>query len=152
MEQQLKHRAWFDSPSSRLSQWREFRQRLNRNDTYEVCKTVVSWWVSAPLISITIDPVNAAQWPTPWEMLHQGDFCENSLALGMSYTIYYANPDIANELVYVTCPGSSFQRLCALIDNKHLLNFNLGEISTFPSKDCSISYRVSIQDIVKQQQ
>jgi hypothetical protein len=69
----------------------------------------------------------------------------------MSYTIYYANPDIANELVYVTCPGSSFQRLCALIDNKHLLNFNLGEISTFPSKDCSISYRVSIQDIVKQQ-
>lgn len=152
MEQQLKHRAWFDSPSSRLSQWREFRQSLNINDTYEVCKTVVSWWKSAPLISITIDPVDASQWPTPWEMLHQGDFCENSLALGMSYTIYYANPTIANELVYVTCRSSSFQRLCALIDNKHLLNFNLGEISTFPDNDCSISYRVSIQDIVKQQQ
>jgi hypothetical protein len=82
-------------------------------------------------------------------MLHQGDFCENSLALGMAYTIYYANQDIPNELIYVTCNGRSFQKLCALIDNKHLLNYERGTISIFHDSECSISYRISVNDIIK---
>lgn len=150
MEQQLNHRAWYESPSKRLSMWREFRNGLDTKNTVEVCNTVIRWWISAPLVNIAIDPVNSDQWPTPWEMLHQGDFCNNSLALGMAYTIYYANPDIDNELVYVTCPDTSVQQLCALIDNKHLLNFDHGRISTLPDEEkCFISYRIKVKNIVK---
>jgi len=129
--------------------WREFRESLDTNNIIEVCNVVINWWQSAPLVNMAIDPVDSSQWPTPWEMLHQGDFCENSLALGMSYTIYYANTKIPNELLYVTCLGESFQRLCVLIDNKHLLNFERGIISTLPAKDCSISYRQEIKNIIK---
>lgn len=129
--------------------WRDFRKSLDTNNIDEVCSTVVNWWQTAPLVSISIDPVSSEQWPTPWEMLHRGDFCEDSLALGMSYTIFYANNNIPNELLYVTCLGKSFQRLCALIDNKHLLNFERGSISTLPTDDCQISYRVTIKEIVK---
>ncbi len=150
MEQQLNNQAWYESPSKRLSMWRDFRNGLDKTNTLEVSNTVMHWWKSAPLSSITIDPVNSEQWPTPWEMLHQGNFCQNSVALGMAYTIYYANPDIQNELLYVTCLGKSFQRLCALIDNKHLLNFDHGRISTLPTEDiCSVSYRTKIKNIIK---
>lgn len=128
--------------------WKEFRQSLDITNTYEVCETVLNWWESAPLINISIDPVNADQWPTPWEMLHQGDFCESSLALGMSYTIYYANPKIRNELIFVTCRDKGLQKLCALIDNQYLLNFERSSISTFPQDSCEISYRVLINDII----
>lgn len=152
MEQQLKHRAWFESPATRLNRWREFRQTLDSSDSLAVCRTVLSWWESAPLVSITIDPVNPDQWPTPWEMLHQGDFCENSLALGMAYTIYYANISIPVDLMYITCRAEGFQKLCAWVDNKHLLNFTRGEISTFPGNQCSISYQISINSIIKKQQ
>lgn len=150
MEQQLNNRSWYESPSKRLSMWRDFRNGLDKTNTLDVCNTVVQWWKSAPLVSISIDPVNSEQWPTPWEMLHQGDFCDNSLALGMAYTIYYANPDIKNELLYVTCIGRSFQRLCALIDNKHLLNFDHGCISTLPGEEmCSVTYRTQVKSIIK---
>ncbi len=148
-QQQLNHRAWFESPSKRLTMWREFRKSLDTSNTLEVCETVIKWWETAPLVSISIDPVDASQWPTPWEMLHQGDFCEDSLALGMSYTIFYANPDISNELIYVTCLGESFQRLCTLIDNKHLLNYHRSKISILPTDGCSVLYNVKIKDIVK---
>ena len=149
MEQQLNHRAWFESPSKRLALWRQFRKSLDTTNIEEVCNTVIAWWQSAPLVSIAIDPVNSTQWPTPWEMLHQGDFCEDSLALGMSYTIYYANPDIKNELVYLTCHSKSFQRLCALIDNKYLLNYERGVISTLPTDEtCTINYSTKIKDII----
>lgn len=149
MEQQLDHRAWYESPRKRLSMWRKFRKSLDTDNITEVCNTVIKWWQSAPLVSLAIDPVNSEQWPTPWEMLHQGDFCENSLALGMSYTIYYANSEIPNELLYVTCFGESFQRLCTLIDNKHLLNYEHGVISTLPTEGCNIGYRQEIKNIIK---
>lgn len=149
MEQQLNYRWWSESPSKRLALWRSFRKSLDTDNTKEVCRTVIRWWETAPLVSISIDPVNAEQWPTPWEMLHQGNFCEDSLALGMSYTIYYANSNIDNELIYVTCHERSFQKLCVLVDNKHLLNFQRGSISTLPTDGCIISYRAKIKDIVK---
>ena len=149
MEQQLNHKAWFESPSKRLALWREFRKSLDTDNIIDVCDTVLQWWQSAPLVSISIDPVDSTQWPTPWEMFHQGDFCEDSLALGMAYTIYYANSNIENRLLYITCKEKSFQRLCALIDNKYLLNFEHGVISTLPTDGtCDINYSTEIKNII----
>ncbi len=103
----------------------------------------------APISNMTIDPVDSSTWPTPWEMLHSGNFCDNSLALGMSYTIYYANEDIPNELLYVTDRKNSIQKLCAMIDNKYLLNYSYGAISTLPTENVSISFCKNIADVVK---
>ncbi|MAI03880.1 MAG: hypothetical protein CMQ75_05090 [Gammaproteobacteria bacterium] len=149
MEQQLIQQAWFESPSTRLNRWRQFRNGLNTDIVIDVCETVIDWWKMAPISSMTIDPVESSTWPTPWEMLHSGNFCENSLALGMSYTIYYANEDIPNELLYVTDRQNSIQRLCVMINNKYLLNYSYGAISTLPTKNVSISFRKNIADVIK---
>tara|TARA_S200000501_G_scaffold372581_1_gene417884 strand:+ start:9624 stop:10076 length:453 start_codon:yes stop_codon:yes gene_type:complete len=149
VEQQLIQQAWFESPSTRLNRWRQFRNGLNTDIVIDVCETVIDWWKMAPISSMTIDPVESSTWPTPWEMLHSGNFCENSLALGMSYTIYYANEDIPNELLYVTDRQNSIQRLCVMINNKYLLNYSYGAISTLPTKNVSISFRKNIADVIK---
>ena len=149
MEQQLINTAWLESPSTRLSQWREFRKGLDTDNTQEVCNIVIDWWKMAPISKMSIDPVDSSTWPTPWEMLHSGDFCENSLALGMSYTIYYANETIPNELLYVTDRKNSTQKLCAWIDNKYLLNYEHGGISTLPTENVSISFQKKIADVIK---
>ncbi len=148
MEQQLVNSAWFESPSTRLSKWRVFRKGLDTNNIIDVCEIVTNWWKMAPLSSRTIDPVDSRTWPTPWEMLHSGDFCENSIALGMSYTIFYANNNIPNELLFIMDKEKSIQRLCTLIDNKYLLNFDYGSISKLPSKNISVSYRKNISDVI----
>ncbi len=149
MEQQLIQQAWFESPSTRLNRWRQFRNGLNTDIVIDVCETVINWWKMAPISNMTIDPVDSSTWPTPWEMLHSGNFCDNSLALGMSYTIYYANEDIPNELLYVTDRKNSIQKLCAMIDNKYLLNYSYGAISTLPTENVSISFCKNIADVVK---
>ncbi len=149
MEQQLIHTAWFESPSTRLSRWRAFRKGLNTDNTLEVCETVVNWWKMAPISKMTIDPVDSNTWPTPWEMLHSGDFCENSIALGISYTIHYANESIPNELMFITSKENSTQILCAWIDNKYLLNYEHGSISTLPTENVSISFQKKIADVIK---
>ena len=132
-----------------FKRWRAFRKGLNTDDTKNVCEIVIDWWKMAPISSWTIDPVNSGTWPTPWEMLHSGNFCENSMALGMSYTIHYANENIPNKLLYVTDRKNSIQRLCALIDNKYLLNYDYGAISTLPTENISISFDRDISDVIK---
>jgi len=149
LEQQLINDAWYESPSIRLSKWRAFRKGLNTSNTYDVCNTVIQWWKMAPISSMTIDPVESNTWPTPWEMLHSGDFCEDSIALGISYTIYYANDKIPNQLVYIIDREKEVQRLCTLIDNKYLLNLDYGTISNLPSDEMVISYRKNIADVIK---
>jgi hypothetical protein len=146
--EKLNNTAWFESPSVRLGQWREFRHSLDTDSVEDICKTVVAWWLSAPTVSMTIDPVNSEHWPTAWEMLHHGNFCDNSLALGMSYTIYYANQNISNELVYIIDRDLCVERLCALIDDKHLLNLEHSAISTFPRSNSLITYRQNIKNLV----
>tara|TARA_Y100000022_G_scaffold76833_1_gene66313 strand:- start:201 stop:653 length:453 start_codon:yes stop_codon:yes gene_type:complete len=149
VEQQLIQQAWLDSPSTRLNRWRGFRKGLNTDDTKAVCETVVDWWKMAPISSWTIDPVDSSTWPTPWEMLHSGNFCDNSIALGMSYTIHYANEHIPNRLLYVTDRENSIQKLCTLIDNKYLLNYSYGTISTLPTENVNISFDQNISDVIK---
>jgi len=149
LEQQLIHTTWFESPTARLSQWREFRKSLDTSDTSQVCEIVVDWWKLAPISKMTIDPVNSSTWPTPWEMLHSGDFCENSIALGMSYTIHYANENIPNKLLFITCRQNSTEKLCVLIDNKYLLNYEHGSISTLRTENISISFSKKIADVIK---
>ena len=149
MEHQLIHTTWFESPSNRLSQWRDFRKGLDTDDIFKVCNTVIDWWKMAPISKMTIDPVDSSTWPTPWEMLHSGNFCENSRALGMSYTIHYANENIPNNLLYITDRENSIHKLCTLIDNKYLLNYSYGSISTLPTENISISFNNKISDVIK---
>ena len=149
MEHQLNNTAWFESPHNRLKRWREFRQSLNVNNTYEVCDTVVKWWSTAPTVSISIDPVDSTSWPTPWEMLYSGDFCDDSKALGMAYTIFYTNNNINIDMLYLIDEQRSIQKLCALVDHKYLLNYEHNVISTKPKPGINIIYDVNIKDVVK---
>lgn len=129
--------------------WRQFRQSLDTNNTLQVCETVVEWWRTAPTVSLSIDPVDSTNWPTPWEMLYSGDFCDNSLALGMAYTIYYTNSNINIDMLYLIDEQQSVQKLCALVDHKYLLNYEHGVISTKPGPGTRIIYDVNINDVVK---
>ena len=148
MEQQLtSNTSWFESPRVRLSNWRSFRKGLDTNNVYDVCRTVLEWWKMAPLSARTIDPVHSNTWPTPWEMLHSGEYCEDSLALGMGYTVYYANSSIDNELLYIYDKQKSIHRLCCLVDKKYLLNYSYGEISKLPA-DVHVSYSKKIADVI----
>ena len=63
--------------------------------------------------------------------------------------IYYANNDIPNELLYITDRQNSVEKLCACIDNKYLLNYEHGMISTLPTKNTTIGFKTKISDVVK---
>lgn len=120
---------WFEPPQKRLSTWRSFRMGLSEIDDLEsVCRQVHQWWSFAPLNNLSLDPYEIETWPSVWEMLHQGDFCKFSTAIGMSYTLFYIDEKIENNILRVYDHENSDIYMTALIDGRWLLNYNLTQV------------------------
>ena len=61
-------------------------------------------------------------------MLHQNDYDENVVSLGMAYTLHYSN--ISCRLLLVQNVEKSNIKLIVLVDNKYILNYNYNNIDT----------------------
>ena len=120
---------WFEPPQKRLASWREFRQSLRPKDLTETCDDVFMWWKYAPQSALSLDPYDVSTWPSVWEMLHQGDYCKFSTAIGMSYTFFYIDGKLKNRILRVYDHENSDIYMTALIDERWLLNYNLSEIA-----------------------
>lgn len=117
---------WQASPEERLKYWRDFRKELEHLDDLECLQAVVDWWKMAPLSTRSIDPYYSDEWPDPWQLLYEGDFDENSIALGMAYTLHLMEWPCHIKLVQDI--NQSFLGLVVIVDDKHVLNYNYGSV------------------------
>lgn len=122
---------WLDPPQKRLANWRAFRRELDTTDVKAACEKVSQWWQFAPQSTLSIDPYDISTWPSVWEMLHQGDYCKFSTAIGMAYTIFYIDESVENRILRVYDHVNSDIYMTALINEHWLLNYNLCEMTEY---------------------
>jgi hypothetical protein len=141
---------WFESPQRRLASWRTFRQGLDVNDLSDTCHDVCKWWGFAPMSNISLDPYDIQTWPSVWEMLHRGNYCKFSTAIGMEYTLFYIDEKIENRIIRVYDEANSDIYMTALIDGRWLLNYNLTEVADWSSVKDSLQVQESFlcKDVV----
>ncbi len=142
---------WFESPQKRLASWRNFRKRLDISDLLDTCRDVCEWWRYAPLSNISLDPYDIHTWPSVWEMLHRGDYCKFSTAIGMSYTLFYIDQKVENRIIRVHDQANSDIYMTALIDERWLLNYNLTEVADWSSVKDTLQVQESFlcKDVVE---
>ena len=121
--------VWQLPPKKRIQRWRELRKRIGEySDLLEQLQVVLDFWKTTPIGSRIVDPFNESTWSTPWELLHQNDYDENVVSLGMAYTLHYSN--ISCRLLLVQNVEKSNIKLIVLVDNKYILNYNYNNIDT----------------------
>lgn len=136
------------SPSERLTSWRDFRQNLNDLEEMDQLKAVSVWVSQAPTSNYVLDYDDTTAWPTPWELLSQGDFDDTAKAYLMEQTLILAgwSPERL-RLHYVRNSKESFQTMVLLVDNKWALNYLHASVINFDIErvDCAylVSYRVN---------
>lgn len=65
--------------------WKEFRRKLETaEDPINDC---IAFYSKAPFTSIHTDPYDETTWPTPWELLHENQYCNFCIVLGICYTL-----------------------------------------------------------------
>jgi len=72
---------WFGNKQVRLLHWRNWRLELSTMNAEERLKSIAQWWFYVPLVTSLIDPWDDSIWPTPWELVGEGQICENAQGL-----------------------------------------------------------------------
>lgn len=115
------------SPKERLAHWSAFRRELPVLPEAEQFARVADYFAKAPLVKIAYDPVRPDTWPTPWEMISDGEWCRQSIAVGMEATLRLAGLDPERTaLAMIICPEISDHRLVLQIDGRVTLNYLWG--------------------------
>jgi hypothetical protein len=73
----------------RLSAWSDFRETLEHSE--DPIKTAIEFYSNAPQVSINTDPWDKTIWPNPWELIHENQYCNFCILLGICYSLQLTN-------------------------------------------------------------
>lgn len=113
------------SARERLVDWKKFRETLEpKGHALKPVKAVVEYFSQAPLGSVSYDIGKPDGWPTIWEMVSAGNWCRNSIAIGMIETLRLAGwEDDRLKLRMIADYQNSIQCLIVVTDDRWFLNY-----------------------------
>lgn len=121
------------SPSFLNSEWKELRNKIAEMTRDEMLYAVSSFWSKAPVKKFAYDPEALDTVPSPWEMVAANDWCENSIAIGMEFTMRLAGIEPERmKLLYIRDNDLSMLRLVLEVDGEKWLNYDFDTISPIP--------------------
>ncbi len=95
---------------------------------------VARYWAKAPTSNFAYDIDDTDSIPSAWEMISTGEWCRNSIAIGMEFTLRLAGwPTDQLILALIRDFDISEMNLVLIIDESKLLNYTYGEVSEYPN-------------------
>jgi hypothetical protein len=131
------------SVKDRLNHWKAFRKTLADNAEQEQLEKVAEYWSHTPIQSIAYNMDEPDTWPTAWEMMSLNDWCRNSVAIGIEFTLRLTgwNPDRL-KLKLILDRQSSVMVMTVVVDDKWILNYDWGIVTSYkPFGVCLKSYQ-----------
>lgn len=98
------------------------RNSLSCQNLLEICVEVDNFWQKAPLVNHYLHPADTVDWPNPWELISDNNYCKYARGLGMVYTLMLLG---IKDIDFVDCLDDNSENVClVLVDNaKYVLNW-----------------------------
>lgn len=127
------------SPEERNHEWKACRERLKTMNEDEQLAEVSAFWAQVPLSKTSFDITDPTTWGTPWEMMHAGNWCALSRAIGMDFTLRLGgwNPDRL-RLILANDHSNSETIMVVEIDNQIILNYDMRKPINMPTRPWTI--------------
>lgn len=122
----------------RIFRWGEFRDSLKPLSENDRLIKLAQFFQSVPIASRQIDYYTSESWPTPWEILHYGQCCPSSISLLMAYTLHLIGEE---DFKILLVDDSTDLYLVPLVNDTHILNYILGEVSRFKTIENEIEVK-----------
>lgn len=138
----------FQTPyDTRLKDWYELRKLLELQDTKTKCIEVDRYWQKAPLVShhLHFDFMN--EWPNPWELIYENNYCDIARGLGMVYTLLLLG---INHIEFAEATDyNSEDVVLVLVDHaKYILNYWPNTVVNNCLQDFTVKKRIPITQII----
>lgn len=107
---------------TRLRHWHQLKEQLRQSDLETICVEVDKFWQQCPIVNHYLHPADTVDWPSPWELIHDNNFCYYARGLGMVYTLMLLG---VKSIDFVDCLDDNNENVClVLVDNaKYVLNY-----------------------------
>lgn len=109
--------------------WKKLRDDIAHLSLIDKLTNIAKFCSTMPFGSRTIDYYSPLEWPTPWEILYYKSFCTSSISILIYYTLTLISIEESIELILVEDNIGIY--LLPLIDNRYVLNYELGHICEY---------------------
>ena len=133
---------------ARLQAWFQLRQYVINLPIEQQCITIDEWWQRAPLVTHHLHPYDMENWPDPWELLSENNYCEVARALGMCYTLILIG---VNDIELVLATNETAEDVVlVLVDNaKYIMNYWPNTVISNSLKDFKVVNKLDLEIIIK---
>jgi len=119
--------------SQSLKSWKNIRRKLTSDlSDIEHLIHVVNFWSQCPISRRFLDWDKPEQWLDPWQLMHQNNFDECAISLGMFYTLLLSADGRWNserlKLMLFKNQHEQFQGIVLEVDRKWLLNYEYNTV------------------------
>lgn len=106
----------------RLRDWHNLKTILHDADIATQCIEVDRFWQQCPLVNHYLHPADTIDWPNPWELINDNNYCLYARGLGMVYTLMLLG---VKDIDFVDAIDDNSENVClVLVDNaKYVLNY-----------------------------
>lgn len=135
------------SYDTRLQSWYHLRQSLVDASLEQKCIMVDKWWQQAPLINHYLHPDFVNEWPNPWELISDNDYCYIARGLGMVYTLHLLG---VSDIDFTEAKDYNNEDVAiVLVDNaKYILNYWPNTVVNNCLKDFKIGKKINLSSII----
>lgn len=135
------------SYDARLQSWYNLRNILATCDTQTRCVEIDAWWQQAPLINRHLHETDTKNWPSPWDLIVDNNYCTLARGLGIYYTLYMLG---TSKLDFIIGKDDNDED-CVLVsvDNaKYILNYHPNSVLSTTLENFSVKKIIDLSELV----
>lgn len=129
-----------------MLEWGEFRSNIVNDELDKKLDLIADYFKDVPMAARQLDYYTPESWPSPWEILHNGQMCASSVSLLMAYTLFLSGH---TDFKLLLIDDNTDYYLVPYVRNQYILNYYLGEVVDLDSirNDIKVKHTYNPSDL-----
>jgi hypothetical protein len=137
---------WNKNFTDRLASWNQLRQQSATEDLESALVSINSWWFKSPWTAYHLHWDDQQDWPDPWQLLSDDQYCPVARGLGIMYTIAMLDREDLQDVQMIEYQSDNL----VLVNNeKYILNWDPDQVLNISLRRSKPQRQVS-QEQIKQ--
>jgi hypothetical protein len=116
---------WPRDFGERLESWAQLRQQCRQLDSEPALIKINQWWFQTPWTAYHLHWDDQADWPDPWQLLSDDQYCPVARGLGIMYTIAMLDREDMQDFQMIEYQSDNL----VLVDKKkYILNWDPDQV------------------------
>ena len=137
---------WPRDFSERLESWAQLRQQCRQLDLDPALTKINAWWFQTPWCAYHLHWDDQADWPDPWQLLSDNQYCPVARGLGIMYTIAMLDREDLQDAQMIEYQSDN---LVLANKEKYILNWDPDQVLNISLRPAKSRRQVS-QEQIKQ--